>query len=409
MIDEATEFWGGHGEPFNRDGWQHILDAHNGYLPLRIEAVPEGTVLPTSNVLVQVVNTDPACFWLPSYMETALLRAVWYPTTVATNSYECKQVIWGALAQSSDDPAGQIGFKLHDFGARGVSSGESAAIGGAAHLVNFMGTDTVEGALHARRYYNETMAGFSIPAAEHSTMTTWGGRKGEIHAMRNMLDQFAKPGAMVAVVSDSYNIWNAVSNIWGDKLKQEVLDSGATVIIRPDSGDPEVVPVRVIYRLWEKFGGETNTKGYKVLNPAVRVIQGDGITVDTIKVILSKLLMHGFSADNLAFGMGGGLLQQVNRDTMEFAMKASAIKLETGPGWQDVYKQPVDQPMKKSKKGRLALVEEGGIGYVSTMTVRKEELAGRQNKLVPVFENGRLLVNQTFSEVRARANKEFEN
>ncbi len=409
MIDEATEFWGGHGEPFNKAGWQHILEKHNGYLPLKIEAVPEGTVLPISNVLVQVVNTDPACFWLPSFMETALLRAVWYPTTVATNSHNCKYLIWNALKESSDDPAGQIGFKLHDFGARGVSSGESAAIGGAAHLVNFMGTDTVEGALAVRRYYNETMAGFSIPAAEHSTMTTWGGPKGEVDAMRNMLDQFAKPGAMVAVVSDSYDIWNAVDKLWGEELKQEVLDSGATVIIRPDSGDPETVPIEVVKRLWDKFGGEVNSKGYKVLNSAVRVIQGDGITDETIETILDNLLAAGFSADNLAFGMGGGLLQQLDRDTLLFAMKASAIKMETGPGWKDVFKQPVDDMMKKSKKGRLALVEEGGIGCVSTMTIRKEKLAGRENKLVPVFENGRLLKNWDFKEIRARAGKEFEN
>ncbi len=206
MIDEAAEFWSAHGEPFNKDGWEYILKKHGGMLPVRIQAVPEGTVVPTSNVLVQVVNTDPKCFWLTSFLETALLRAVWYPTTVATNSYQCKKLIWNALEKSSDDPSGEIGFKLHDFGARGVSSGESAAIGGAAHLVNFLGSDTVEGILCARKYYNESMAGFSIPAAEHSTMTSWGGEEGEIDAMRNMLRNFAKPGSLVAVVSDSYDI-----------------------------------------------------------------------------------------------------------------------------------------------------------------------------------------------------------
>lgn len=408
MIDEATEFWAAHGEPFNREGWQYILSELDGYLPLKIDAVPEGTVLPNRNVLVQVVNTDPKCFWLTSYMETALLRAVWYPTTVATNSYACKLRIWDALLHTSDDPAGQIGFKLHDFGARGVSSSESAAIGGAAHLVNFMGTDTVEGALQVRRFYNETMPGFSIPAAEHSTMTTWGGKSGEVRAMRNMLKQFAKPGAKVAVVSDSYDIWNAVDNLWGDELKLSVMSSGATVIVRPDSGDPETVPVEVVERLYAKFGGEVNNKGYKVLHPSVRVIQGDGINGDTIHAILFKLMDRGFSADNIAFGQGGGLLQQIDRDTLEFAMKASAIKMSHGPGWKDVYKSPVDQPSKKSKRGRLALVEEGGIGGVSTMTIRQEGLAGRTNILVPVYENGKLLKNQNFAEIRERAGRAFD-
>ena len=411
-IDEAAEFWAAHGEPFNQEGWQYILDRYDGRLPLEIEAVPEGSIISTSNVLVQVVNTDPKCFGLTSFVETALLRAVWYPTTVATNSYECKKLIWDALVESSDDPAGQIGFKLHDFGARGVAVGEAAAIGGAAHLVNFFGTDTVEGALHVRRYYNETMAGFSIPAAEHSTMTSWGGKPGEIEAMKNMLTQFAKPGCMVAVVSDSYDIWNAVDNLWGKELKPAVLASGATVVIRPDSGDPETVPVEVVARLWSAYGGKVNNKGYKVLNPAVRVIQGDGITVDTIKVILDNLLDAGFSADNLAFGQGGGLLQQVNRDTLGFAMKASAIKGEHDIGWQDVYKQPVDQPDKVSKKGVLTLVMDVHGGLV---TIKRDMPAGERipkgygcdDLLIPVYRNGRLLVNQSFKEVRELAGERF--
>jgi len=157
MIDEAEPFWKAHGEPFNRKGWMHILNKHNGYLPVEIQAVPEGLVLPTSNVLVQIVNTDPEVPWLTSYLETALLRAVWYPTTVATNSFECKRVIYDALVETADDPDAEIMFKLHDFGARGVSSRESAMIGGVSHLVNFMGTDTVEGVMAARKFYGSRL------------------------------------------------------------------------------------------------------------------------------------------------------------------------------------------------------------------------------------------------------------
>ena len=225
-IDEAEAFWTAHGEPFNREGWMHILNEHVGRLPIEIEAVDEGSVIPTRNVLVQIVNTDPTVPWLTSFLETALLRAVWYPTTVATNSFSAKEVIYRALQETADDADAEIGFKMHDFGARGVSSRESAMIGGAAHLVNFMGTDTVEGVLAARRYYGEDMAGFSIPAAEHSTITSWGGPSHEVDAFRNMLKQFAKPGALVAVVSDSYDIYNAASTLWGEVLKQEVIDSG---------------------------------------------------------------------------------------------------------------------------------------------------------------------------------------
>ena len=155
-IDIADEILTAHGEPFNRAGWQYILDKHNGYLPVVIRAVPEGTVVPVKNVLATIENTDPECFWLTTWLETALLRAVWYGTTVATQSYTIKQVILDYLERTGDP--GTIDFKLHDFGARGVSSMESAGIGGAAHLVNFMGTDTITGVLYAREYYNAGIA-----------------------------------------------------------------------------------------------------------------------------------------------------------------------------------------------------------------------------------------------------------
>jgi len=405
MIDEAEAFWSLHGEPFNKEGWEYILEVHRGYLPLEIKAVPEGTVLPNRNVMVQVVNTDPKCFWLTSYVETALLRAIWYASTVATNSYACKEIIWEYLQKTSDNPTEQIGFKLHDFGARGVSSAESAGIGGAAHLINFFGTDTVEGVMYARKYYDEEMAGFSIPAMEHSTVTAWGGPEQEIDAFRNMMKHFAKPGALVAFVSDSYDIYNAVDNLWGDKLKEEVIKSGATIVVRPDSGNPEKVPTAVILGLIAKYGHTTNSKGYAVLPDHIRVIQGDGITVDTIEKILINMEHNGLSADNIAFGQGGGLLQQVNRDTLEFAMKCSAIRVDGI--WRDVWKDPVTDSGKASKRGRLALKYECGLGSCGYKTVPAKYCKEEDNLLIPVYRNGIILDTTTFTEIRKRANKAF--
>lgn len=393
MINEATEFWAAHGEPFNREGWEYILNVHNGFLPVAIKALPEGTVLPTHNVMATIANTDPNCFWLTSFLETALLRAVWYPTTVATNSFVCKQAILNALEMSSDDPAGQIGFKLHDFGARGVSSKESAGLGGAAHLVNFMGSDTVEGVLYARRYYGAQMAGFSIPAAEHSTITSWG-RENEAKAYNNMLNQFAKPSSLVAVVSDSYDLWNAIDHIWGVTLRQKIIDSGATIVVRPDSGDPTKVPVQCVEALGVRFGFTVNSKGYKVLPSCVRVIQGDGINYQTLPVILKNLLDAGWSADNLAFGMGGGLLQAgIDRDTQKFAMKCSSICVNGE--WRDVFKDPITDAGKRSKKGRLALVHEGGKWETVSLDGN-----GYRDQLVTVFRNGSVTREWTFDEVR---------
>lgn len=397
-IDEAELILSSHGVPFNRAGWQYILDTYQGYLPVEIQAVPEGTVIGCKNAVVQIINTDPACCWLVSYLETALLRAVWYPSTVASLSYACRQMIKAAMQKSCDSLDG-LPFKLHDFGARGVSSRESAALGGLGHLVNFAGTDTVSALIGAARWYGmntpEKMAGFSIPAAEHSTITSWG-REGEADAYRNMLMQFGGAGKIVAVVSDSYDLWNAIDNLWGGELREAVLQNGGTLVIRPDSGDPVKVVREALERLAVRFGTRTNPKGYKVLPDCVRLIQGDGINPVSLQAILDAVMDAGFSIDNLAFGMGGGLLQQVDRDTLGWAMKASAAQVDGV--WRDVYKDPITSRAKRSKKGRLAVVADGA----SYQTIRLDELAGRPNLLRPVFRNGQLLAQDDLLSIRQR-------
>ena len=397
-IDEAETMYNAHGVPFNRAGWEYILREHEGYLPLEIQAIPEGSITPTHNVLVQVVNTDPNCSWLTSYVETSLLRAVWYSTTVATISRHVKKIIHKYLSATADNTDG-LPFKLHDFGARGVSSNESAAIGGLAHLVNFQGTDTVASLVAAKRYYGEDMAGFSIPAAEHSTMTAWT-QAHERDAYENMLEQFSGEGKLVAVVSDSYDLWNAIDNIWGEQLKERVVNSGGTLVVRPDSGDPVTVVCTAINKLMEKFGYTLNSKGYKVLPDYVRLIQGDGVSPKSIEKILDVMEHQKLSADNVAFGMGSSLLQRLNRDTLKFAMKASAAKVDGV--WRDVFKDPKTDHGKVSKKGRLALVPSGD----GVMTVREDALNGHTNLLEPIFRNGKLLKEQTLAEIRMRAELE---
>ena len=373
------------------------MTKHGGYLPLRIQALPEGMVVPTGQVLCQVVNTDPEFYWLTSYIETTLLRAVWYPSTVASLSYYCKQIIKAGLEKSADN-LDNLPFKLHDFGARGVSSLESAAIGGLAHLVNFSGTDTLSAIVAANRWYGmqDTMTAFSIPAAEHSTMTTWG-REHESDAYANMLKQFGGEGKTLAVVSDSYDLWNAIDHIWGGDLKQQVQQTGGTLVIRPDSGDPIKVVREALQRLAAKFGTSVNQKGYKLLPSYVRLIQGDGISPASMGKIIEAVIGAGFSSDNITFGMGGGLLQQVNRDTLNFAMKTSSARVDGY--WRDVYKDPITSVNKRSKRGRLALVRHQG----SFMTIREDELAEQNNLLQDVFLNGELLVDDNFNTIRERS------
>jgi len=334
-----------------------------------------------------------------------MLLRLWYPVTVATISWHIKQTIRQFLERTSDDPVEQLRFKLHDFGARGVSSAESAALGGSAHLVNFAGTDNVLALLAVRAHYHEAMAGFSIPAAEHSTITSWG-RENEVEAYRNMLRQFAKPGAVVAVVSDSYDIYHAIREHWGKTLKDEVIKSGATLVVRPDSGDPVQVVHQCLALLDDAFGHTMTSKGYKVLKH-VRVIQGDGINPNSIRAILERATSAGYATDNLTFGMGGGLLQQLHRDTQKFALKCSAARINGR--WIDVYKEPITDKGKISKRGRMTLLQHRDVGTFQTVPVPPEATSladvvkppGYEDAMLTVWENGNLVRDWTLLKCAA--------
>ena len=394
-VREAQQFVDGHIGPgmFNAEGWMHIVRNLGGKLPVEIKAVPEGTSVDVQNVLMTIENTDPICYWLPNYLETLLLK-VWYPITVATLSQGIRKVMLGAL-QRSGDPA-LIDFKLHDFGYRGVSSEETAGIGAAAHLINFKGTDTVAGIRLLQQFYQSAeMEGFSIPAAEHSTITAWG-RENEVRAYDNMLTQF--PDGLVAVVSDSYNVYEACEKLWGEALHDKVLRRQGTLVVRPDSGKPQEVVLKVLEILGSKFGYETNTKDYRVLNPKVRVIQGDGVNYWTIQETLAAMNRAGWSADNITFGMGGALLQQLNRDTQQFAFKCSSVTVNGED--RDVFKDPVEGHDKASKRGRLALQRKNG----NWSTVRvKRGVEDPEDHLRPVFRDGEVLVTESVAEVRKRS------
>jgi len=403
-IQNADDLFTAHGMPFNRSDWDHILTAHGGRLPIEIQAVPEGMDIPIGNVLVQIVNTDPQVPWLTSYVETLLMQ-IWYPTTVATLSAATHDTILAALDVSCDDPKAQIAFRLHDFGARGSTSMQSAAIGGLAHLVNFLGTDTIPALLAGAQWYHEPMAGFSIPAMEHSTVTSFG-RNRELEAFRNMLQQFGGPGKTIAMVVDSYDIDEAVGTLIGIDLKEEILASETTVVIRPDSGDPKIIVPRILRMLARSFGSEINRKGYRVLHPAVRVIQGDGMDLNAIEDLYRAIILDGWSAENVTVGMGGGLLQKINRDTMRFAMKASAIEIDGI--WYDVYKDPKTDPGKRSKRGRLALINNGTLWNdygtkTGIQTILEDQLAGRENLLRTVYRDSVLLIDESLATIRARA------
>lgn len=405
-LDEAASFLPqvfGRNDVFDKSRFQYILDEHGGRLPVRIRAVPEGTSVPIKNVLMTIENTDPKCFWLTNFLETLLMQ-VWYPCTVATISREVKRVVTDYFAETATEGAeAGIGYVLNDFGYRGVSSMESAALGGSAHLVNFAGSDNLAGSVLAQRYYNTAeVYGKSIPATEHSICTLLG-EKGELDIFRHVLDTF--PTGTIACVSDSYNIFRACAAYWGEELKNKILERDGTLVIRPDSGDPVMTLLAIFETLFKKFGYVTNDKGYRVLPPQVRVIQGDGVNYDAIKGMYQALQEHGISAENLVLGMGGALLQKLDRDTQQFALKCSAatvngedIIVQKSPTEMDAQGTIVGS-FKKSKGGRLKLVQHQG----TFQTVAETDHPELTDQLVTVFENGTLTKEWTFEEVRQRA------
>lgn len=401
-VNKAAYFCSKHGVPFNKEGWEKLQKRmEDGLgLPLEIWSVDEGTVMPSGNVLVQVRNTDPEFYWLTSFIETALLRAIWYPTSVATNSRAMKKMMKSFLDQSSDSPS-SLSFMLHDFGARGATSDESATYAGAAHLINFMGSDTMEAVQFLDEVYDDGVVGFSVPASEHSTMTSWG-KEHEVDACRNMIEKYAKTGAIISVVADSYDIFNCTEHIFGGELKEQVKNLeaiGAKLVVRPDSGDLIETPIKVFELLEAQFGSSKNSKGYRKLPPYLGVLQGDGLNKDTLKALCGSIVSRGIALDNFVFGMGGGLLQNVNRDTYKFAMKCSAIMIDNE--WVDVYKDPVTDTVKKSKRGILELYKTNQ-GYV-TVPLNVSIAADATPLLKLRYKDGVSFNEQSFEDIRRLA------
>ncbi|XP_017666979.1 PREDICTED: nicotinamide phosphoribosyltransferase isoform X1 [Lepidothrix coronata] len=407
-IKEAKEVYREHfqDDVFNEKGWNYILEKYDGHLPIEIKAVPEGSVIPRGNVLFTVENTDPECYWLTNWIETILVQS-WYPITVATNSREQKKILAKYLLETSGSLEG-LEYKLHDFGYRGVSSQETAGIGASAHLVNFKGTDTVAGIALIKKYYGtkDPVPGYSVPAAEHSTITAWG-KDHEKDAFEHIVTQFSS--VPVSVVSDSYDIYNACEKIWGDDLRHiiEARSPEAPLIIRPDSGNPLDTVLKVLEILGKKFPITENSKGYKLLPPYLRVIQGDGVDINTlqegmlVEQIVEGMKKNKWSIENIAFGSGGALLQKLTRDLLNCSFKCSYV-VTNGLG-VNVFKDPVADPNKRSKKGRLSLHRTPTGEYVTLEEGKGDLEEYGQDLLHTVFKNGKVTKSYSFDEVRQNA------
>lgn len=374
----------------NRIMWKIIAEELGGKLPVEIKSVAEGTSVPNGNVLMTVVNTDPRCAALTNHLETILCQ-LWYTCNVATLSRMTKQMMSKYLKRTSDNHDTHLPFMLHDFGFRGASSWDSSGIGGAAHLINFLGTDTLPALEVLKAFYdcsNETL-GLSISATEHSVMTALG-REGEMDQIQRFLD--TNPTGPISCVLDSYDYYNAVRMI-GTRFKDQILARDGKFVLRPDSGNPVETVLKTLTILEQFFDVTINSKGYKCLPPKVGIIWGDGVGYDAIQDILEAMTQRGWSVCNIVFGMGGGLLQRHDRDTQRFAFKASAICINGE--WYDVFKDPKNG-QKRSKKGRLALYRLGA--EYSTRLVGEPG-----NQLKTIFKNGQVVKTYSLKEVRENA------
>jgi len=475
-----------------------------GVLPIRIEALPEGTLATPGVCLFKITNTHPRFYWLPNFLETLLVQ-VWYPTSVATQAREFKKTIqaYSILSQRVSQMAQLFGlpgeftadsvaednlaihvaqvFDLLDFGYRGVSSHETAGLGsGAYYTAGLEGSDTVAGSRMLLDYYNSDQnftqifevnhGATSVPAAEHSTITSWADvsedadpkvyEEAEYNAFRNMIKQYM-PSFAVSLVSDGFNIWNAVTRLWpsdvvpadgGDSMRAMLtqrLKAFQLTLLRPDSGEgvetlPQLITIlqqvlpehfqadlaplasvfptgdpyeekykAAVARISAKFGESNGNPFRRFQGQQMRILQGDGVALDTVGDMLSSLLANGFCANCVHFGSGGGLLQKLNRDSLAVAFKCCAMYV--GGKCYPVGKDPIAGG-KKSYGGNPPVVRDQGVlrnrgeydgagNMIKAHPMTTDEFVSGcpADELVKVFENGSITMDHAFKDITSRA------
>jgi nicotinamide phosphoribosyltransferase len=404
---------------------EHIADLWTlGYLPLEIKALPEGTRVPIRVPMATVENTDPRYFWLTNYIETIWSAEIWQSCTSATISAEYRRILDGWATKTTGSTAG-VEYQAHDFSIRGLTSLDTAAKSGAAHLLSFVGTDNIPGICYLENYYGanieKEMVGTSIPATEHSVMCAYG--QDELSSYRRIITEIY-PTGLVSVVSDTWDLWKVMTEVL-PALKEDIMARDGKLVIRPDSGDPADIicgtssnPNRVHTRevkdpkrspdyfgvvelLWDEFGGTINDQGYKVLDSHVGAIYGDSITPERANDICARLERKGFASTNIVFGVGSYTFQYQTRDTFGFAMKSTWVKVN-GEGVA-IFKDPATDvnKVKKSLKGRVVVVEDAGK-LVAIDGLTEETEKDYDSLLETVLLNGLVTRFETLADIRSR-------
>lgn len=405
--------------PYSVDHFRHLHDL--GYLPIRVKAVPEGTLVPMKVPVFTIRNTRKEFYWITNYLETILSNMLWQPMTSATIALEYRRILTRWAKKTDETNLGGVGFAAHDFSMRGMGGISGSIFSAMGHAAVFNGSDVLPVIPALRKFYNAT--GFivgGVPATEHSVMCA-GGKEDEIETFRRLLETF--PTGILSIVSDTWDLWKVITHHL-PALRQEILDRPGKLVIRPDSGDPvqiicgqdkkdwtrsiKDIPKQkgVIELLWDIFGGTFNAQGYKVLDPHIGAIYGDSITVDRAEEICKRLEGKGFASTNIVLGVGSFTYQYNTRDTFGFAMKATYVEKTYDTGENKIvegfpiFKDPItDDGTKKSATGLLRVDEIEGKLTLTDNVSWEEECGGI---LETVYLDGEFLNQVTLEDVRTR-------
>lgn len=380
-----------------------------GYLPIEIVALPEGTLIPMHVPMFGITNTHPNFAWLPQALESLISAELWHPMLAATVGYTYRQIVDEYYSLTCDDNIPRA-RALGAFDFRGEECLQSAEKAGAGWCLSFLLTATVPTIPYLEANYNcdctKEPVAFGSPSTEHSVMCSNYAVDGDEETLLRRLLTEIYPNTSFSAVLDSYDYWNVIENIL-PKLKDEILAHNGCMLMRGDSGDCVEVVTQTVFKLWDIFGGTVNKKGYKVLDPHVKAIYGDSITIQRCEQIYQILMENGFACSNVALGVGSfsfqcveedGILKPFTRDTFSSCIKATYCEIDGKPF--PIFKNPKDGGFKKSQKGCCVVYEvDNEIRYVDELTWKDACLG---NMLKAVFKDGAMVKEQSLAEIRDR-------
>ena len=382
-----------------------------GYLPIQIVSLPEGTVVPMHVPMFGITNTHPDFAWLPQSLESLISAEMWHPMLAATVGATYREIVNEYYDKTCDDNVPRA-RALGAFDFRGEECLESAVKAGAGWCLSFLNTATVPTIPYLEEVYNcdctKEPVAFGSPSTEHSVMCSNYAVDGdEITLLRRLLTEIY-PNTSFSAVLDSYDYWNIIDNVL-PQLRDEIMNHNGCMLMRGDSGDCVEVVTKTVFKLWEHFGGTINSKGYKVLDPHVKAIYGDSITVQRCEEIYKILEENGFACSNVALGVGSfsfqcieedGILKPFTRDTFSSCIKATYCEIAGKP--TPIFKNPKDGGFKKSQKGCCVVheINEAGDLVFEDEKTWKEAVNDKYNLLDTIFVDGKITKEFTLTEVR---------